>query len=92
MAVLPWGQPEAAPPFCCCRLGALQQEFLQTDDGSAVVRGTLSFKQIIGKKNRIAYVDHFLGGNAAKEIAASSTEGLPAFQLPSVANFNGSNY
>lgn len=72
-------------------LDALQQHFLETDNESAIVSTTLNFKQIIDK-NRFPYVNYFLGWNEAKEIAVWSPESLPAFQFPSVANFNGSNY
>ena len=69
-------------------LGAMQQEFLEVDNESAIVRRTPPSKQIIDK-NRFSYVDYFFGGSEAKEIAVWSPESLAAFQLPSVANFNG---
>lgn len=68
-------------------LDALQQEFLEIDNESAILRRTPPFKQIIDK-NRFSYVDYFFGGNEAKEIAVWSPESLAAFHLPSVANFN----
>lgn len=69
-------------------LGATQQEFLEIDNESVIVRRTPPFKQIIDK-NRFSYVDYFFRGNEAKEIAVWRPESLAAFQLPSVANFNG---
>lgn len=70
------------------KLDTLRQEFLQIDNESAIIRRTPPFKQIIDK-NSFSYVDYFFGGNEAKETAVWSPESLAAFQLPSVANFNG---
>lgn len=65
-----------------------QQQLLEIDNESVIVRRTPPLKQIIDK-NRFSYVDYFSGGNEAKEIAVWSPESLAALQLPSVANFNG---